>query len=66
MRKKRNPKNKNDKCKTSFADQPFKDGDILFMKSWGKEPKMKKTDTGWERDTSVMLNWLYDYDVVEI
>lgn len=66
VRKKRNPKNKNDKCKTSFSDQPFKDGDILFMKSWGKEPKMKKTDTGWERDTSVMLNWLYDYDVVEI
>ena len=65
VRKKRNPKNKNDKCRMSFSEKPFNDGDILYLKSWGKEPKMKKTDGGWEKDPSVMYNWLYDYDIVE-
>ena len=65
VRKKRNPKNKNDKCRMSFSEKPFNDGDILYLKSWGKEPKMKKTDGGWEKDPSVMYNWLYDYDIVK-
>ena len=42
IKKNRNPKNKFDKTKKSFSDQPFADGDILYLKSWGKEPKMKK------------------------
>ena len=66
VRKKHNPKNKNDKCKTSFAQLPFHNGDILYIKSWGQEPKMKKTDAGWEKDTSVMINWLYDYEVKKL
>lgn len=64
VRKKRNPKNRNDKCKKSFTDQPFANGDILYLISWGKEPKMRKTDTGWERDPSVMYTWMYDYDLI--
>ena len=65
VRKKRNPKNRNDKCKKSFAELPFANGDILYLKSWGKEPKMRKTDNGWEKDPSVMYNWMYDYDIVD-
>lgn len=65
VRKKRNPKNRNDKCKKSFTDQPFENGDILYLISWGKEPKMKKTDTGWEKDPSVMYTWMYDYDMID-
>lgn len=63
VRKKRNPKNKNDKCKKSFADEQFNNGDIVYLKSWGKEPKMKKTNDGWVKDTSIMINWLYDYEI---
>ena len=66
VRKKRNPKNKMDKCKTSFTDKPFENGDILYLKSWGIEPKMKKTDAGWEKDPSVMINWMYDYEIVDL
>ena len=65
VRKKRNPKNRNDKCKKSFTDQPFANGDILYLISWGKEPKIKKTDTGWESDPSVMYAWMYDYDMID-
>ena len=65
VRKRRNPKNKADKTKTSFADLPFNDGDILYLKSWGKEPKMKKTDDGWEKDYGTMVLWMYDYDLVK-
>lgn len=65
VRKKRNPKNKSDKCETAFSDIPFNDGDILYLKAWGQEPKMKKTDSGWEKDRSIMINWLYDYEKVE-
>ena len=64
VKKRRNPKNKFDKTKVSFADKPFDNGDILYLKSWGKEPKMKKTDNGWEKDPSVMYIWMYDYDIV--
>ena len=63
VRKKKNPRNKQDKCKTSFTERPFENGDILCLKGWGTEPKMKKTENGWEKDPSVMYNWLYDYDI---
>lgn len=63
VRKKRNPKNKFEKSKVFFSDIPFNNGDILYLKAWGKEPKMKMTDNGWEKDPSTMYNWLYDYDI---
>ena len=65
VRKKRNPKNKIDKTITSFTDKPFKNGDIIYLKSWGQEPKMKKTENGWEKDPSVMINWMYDYIICD-
>ena len=66
VRKRKNPKNKFDKCKTSFADQPFHNGDILYLKSWGQEPKMKKVGDEWQKDYSVMINWLYDYSIANL
>ena len=66
VRKNRNYKNKADKTKTAFNQKPFRDGDILYLKSWGKEPKVTKTDDGWTKDYSVMYNWMYDYDIVEM
>lgn len=66
VRKKRNPNNKKDKCKTSFNDLPFNNGDILYLKSWGKEPKRRKVDDKWEEDPSVMYNWLYDYSIAHL
>lgn len=68
VRKSKNPKyNKKDKnVKTTFNDLPFENGDVLYLKSWGREPKMKKTDDGWVTDSSVMINWLYDYNIVNL
>ena len=66
VKKKRNPKNKMDKCKVSFGEKPFENGDIIYLKSWGKEPKMKKTEDGWEKDLSVMYNWMYDYEIANL
>lgn len=65
VRKKRNHKNENDKCKTSFTDKPFEDGDILYLISWGKEPKMKKVEDRWVKDYNTMVNWMYDYYIVQ-
>ena len=64
LRKKKTP-NKFDRTKTFFVDQPFNDGDILYLKSWGKEPKMKKTENGWEKDNNTLVLWMYDYDIVK-
>ena len=66
VRKNRNPKNTKDKCRTAFNDLPFSNGDIIYLKSWGEEPKMKKTADGWEKDTSVMIKWMYDYDIANL
>ena len=62
-KKKKNPRDR--RVKSTFADKPFDEGDILYLKDWGEEPKRKKTDDGWETDYSTMYKWLYDYDIVE-
>lgn len=59
-------KSKNSKAKTCYNDKPFQNGDIIYLKSWGKEPKMRMTEDGWTKDPSVMINWLYDYEVTDI
>ena len=56
--------NKYEKTKTAFTDKPFKNGDILYLKAWGKEPKMVAVDGEWIKDPSQMISWLYDYDIV--
>jgi DNA polymerase-3 subunit alpha len=64
VRKRRNPKDK--KIVTSFTDKPFKDGDVLYLKSWAQEHGMKKVDDKWVENPDVLVNWLYDYDIVQI
>ena len=66
IRKNRNPKNKKEKTITSFSDKPFENGNILYLKSWGKEPKMTKTENGWDKDYNTMLLWMYDFDIVDM
>ena len=67
VRKKINPKSQKDSVvKMTYNKMPFADGDILYLKKWGQEPKMKKVDDHWETDPNVMINWLYDYDIVEL
>lgn len=65
VKRRRNPKNKFEKTKVSFSEKPFEDGDILYLKSWGKEPKAIKTETGWDKDYNTMVLWMYDYDIIE-
>lgn len=67
VRRKKNPKNPADKkVITTFNKLPFNNGDILYMKSCGQEPKMRKTDDGWEKDYSTMIWWMYDWEIAEL
>ena len=67
VRKKRNPKDPKDKkIKITFNKLPFSNGDILYLKSWGQEPKMRKTGNDWVADPDAMVNWLYDYEVRQL
>lgn len=60
------PSNSYSKTITSFSDKPFKDGDILYLKSWGEEPKMTKVGEKWEKDPNTMILWMYDYDIADL
>ena len=62
--KKRNPKNK--QIKTSWADLPLHDGDIIYMKDCKKEPKSRKTDNGWEDIPGEYEWWLNDYSICNL
>ena len=67
VRKKKNPKSYKDRnVKTTFTQEPFENGDIIYLKAWGQEPKVKKVDDHWETDQSVMINWMYDYEIKEL
>lgn len=57
---------RNDKrCKTSFQQLPFKDGDVLYIKDWKREPKKQKTANGWEAVPGAFEWWIKDYRIVE-
>ena len=61
----RNPKDT--KVKVSYRDKPFGDGDILYMKSCQKQPRVKKNSDGnWEEVPGEFNWWLNDYNVVNI
>jgi len=68
VHKTRNPKDKN--VITSFANKPFEDGDVLYMKKTTKKPRYRKE--GVKPDGSPDFKpipgeyiwWLDDYDVV--
>lgn len=51
---------------TAFADMPFKDGDMLYMKKCKQEPKMRKEGDNWVKDWSQMEWWINSYDVLTI
>lgn len=48
---------------SSFASQPFEEGDILKIIRAKQEPKMKMVDGEWTKDYSVLEWWIYDYVV---
>lgn len=51
---------------TAFADTPFKNGDMLYMKKCKQEPKMKMGENGeWEKDWSQMEWWIKDYSIID-
>ena len=56
---------KNPEIVTAFADTPFHDGDIIYMKKCKKEPRVKKDGDKWTKDYSQMDWWIKDYKVLE-
>ena len=57
---------RNDKrCKTSFKQIPVKDGDVIYIKDWKKEPKKIKTDDGWQIVPNTFEWWIKDYVLIE-
>lgn len=64
VKKNRNPKSRSEKTKTAYNDKPFQNGDVLYLKEWGREPKTVRTADGhWSKDYSTMYNWMYDYEI---
>jgi len=49
---------------TAFADTPFADGDLLYLKKCKREPKSKLVDGEWTKDWSQMEWWVKDYKVI--
>lgn len=62
IHKRKNPRD--NRIKTSWADLPLKDGDIVYMKNCKKEPKRRKnTDGEWEDIPGMFDWWLNDYSI---
>ena len=65
IHKKRNPMDKS--IRTSFADIPVKEGDILVMEKWSKDPRKRKNAEGkWETVPDVFDWWLNEYQIANI
>lgn len=64
VHKSRNPKDKT--VKTSFRDEPFADGDILYMRKPTKKPKVTKVGDKWVESETEIVWWLDDYEVVKL
>ena len=65
IHKKRNPRDKS--VKTSFADVPFENGDILYMDSCTKKPKQRKNPEGeWEVVPGEFNWWIDSYSKVNL
>ena len=66
MMKVKKRKWKEKEVKVSYADLPFNNGDILYMRKCKQEFARKMNDDGeWGADTSRKDWWLYDYGIVE-
>ncbi len=48
---------------TTFKEQPFENGDILYMKKCRQEFKTKNVDGEWIKDFANKEWWLYDYEI---
>ena len=64
VHKSRNPRDKT--VKTSFRDEPFADGDILYMRKPTKKPKVTKVGDKWVESETEIVWWLDDYEVVKL
>ena len=64
VHKSRNPKDKT--VKVSFRDEPFVDGDILYMKKPTKKPKVTKVGDNWVESSTEVVWWLDDYEKVNL
>ena len=59
VHKSRNPKDES--VTVSFREEPFCDGDILYMKRPMKRPKFIKSEDGWIKSETETVWWLEDY-----
>lgn len=64
VHKSRNPKDKT--VRVSFRDEPFADGDILYMKKPTKKPKVTKVGDKWVESSTEVVWWLDDYEKVDL
>jgi DNA polymerase-3 subunit alpha len=64
VHKSRNPKDKT--VKTSFRDEPFVNGDILYMRKCNKKPKVTKVGDDWIESPTEIVWWLDDYSKVDL
>ena len=63
IHKRRNPKEP--KIKTSFADTPIENGDVILIKAWKDEPRRRKNADGkWEPIPGVFDWWINEYSVI--
>ena len=53
---------RNDKrCKVSFKQVPFEEGEIIYIKDCKKEPKKIKVDDEWQIVPDTYEWWIKDY-----
>ena len=64
VHKNRNPKDKN--IKNSYRENPFNNGDIIYMKTPRKKPKMIKVEDGWVESDTETVWWLDDYEILRL
>lgn len=64
VHKSRNPKDK--EVKVSYCDEPFANGDILYMRKCNKKPKVTKVGDDWVESPTEIVWWINDYDIVGI
>ena len=65
IHKKKNPKDKS--IKTSWADLPLQEGDIIYLKELKKEPKKRKNSDGkWENIEGSFDWWVNDYSICNL